>query len=248
VSAAIAPTWQLSALVRGRTSTSAAGAGGSLPAPLVAILCTAPVARVAAAGVALALARATGQPCALAGAVGADAGTALGGLLAARRAAAALQRRGLPASASGRLTWLSDRRGPLVPGDVVGHTGAATDVLALDVPARCAVLSAELGRSAAVLGLSAAVAVPFARTEALDRVLAWHDAIVVVREADAPTAMVERALTSLAALGRPVAAMTPPARLAGALGVAGLAVPAEAWSAVGELARDGFGRPGPRDA
>lgn len=246
MSAAIAPTWRRSALARRRPTASAAMAGGSPPAPLVAVLCTAPRARVAVAAVALALARETGRPCALAGAVGADAGVALGGLPAARRAATALQRRGLPASASGRLTWLTDRRGPLVPTDVAVHTGATSGVPPLDVSARCAALSAELGRSAAALGLPAAVAVPFSRTEALDRVLAWHDAIVVVCEPDAPTAMVERALRSLEALGRPVAGMVPPARLPGALGVAGLAVPAEAATAVGELTRGGFGRPGPR--
>ncbi|HEX7291432.1 MAG TPA: hypothetical protein VF250_09930 [Conexibacter sp.] len=207
-------------------SAAAAGAAGS-PAPaLVAVLCAPPRVRAAAAGAALGLARATGAPCALAGAVGADAWAVLGGLPAARRAAVALRRRGLPASASGRLVWLADRRASL-PAD--------------DVPSRCAALSAELGRSATTLGAPAAVAFPFARTDGLDRVLAWHDAIVVVPEPDAPAAAIERALASLARLGRPVAAMAPPSRMAAALAVAGLAVPSVAAIAVDELGRAGLG-------
>jgi hypothetical protein len=120
--------------------------------------------------------------------------------------------------------WLADRRGELQ---------------ADDAPGRCAALSAELGRSAAALGVPATVAFPFARTDALDRVLAWHDAIVVVREPDAPTAAIERALASLARLGRPVAATALPSRVSGALAVAGVAVPAEAAVTIAELARGG---------
>jgi hypothetical protein len=193
------------------------------------ILCTAPRARVAAAGVALALAHAAGSRCALAGVVGADAAATLGGMPAARRAATALRRRALPTAASGRLVWLADRRASLPPDDVASV---------------CAALSAELGRSAAALGVPAAVAFPFARTDALDRVLAWHDAIVVAREPDAPPAAIERALASLARLGRPAAAMTPPPRTAAALAVAGLAAPSEAAAVVGELAAGGVGRRG----
>lgn len=225
---------RLFATARGRGAAPVADRDGLLAAPLVAILCTAPRARTAASAVALALARATGRPCALAGAVGADAGLVLGGLPAAQRTSAALRRRALAASATGRLAWLADRRGALL-------------VDADDMPARCAALSAELGRSAGATGLPAAVAFPVARTAALDRVLAWHDAIVVVREPEAPATLVEHALTSLTALGRPVAAMGLPARLAASLAAAGLAVPAEATAVVRELARGGA-RPESRDA
>jgi hypothetical protein len=256
VSAAVTRAWWLAGTARERRAAWAAGAKGPQAAPLVAVLCTAPRARVATAGVALALAHATGSRCAIAGAVGTETRAALGGTPAARRSAMALRRRGLPASASGRLVWVADRRGQLVP--AVGNpldgpaTGATVPVAAptaepTDVAARVAALSAELGRSAATLGLPAAVALPFARTEALDRVLAWHDAIVVVREPDAPAAVLERALESLAALGRPVVAMAPPARLFSVCALAGLGAAAEAVSAVDELARGGTGRAGPGD-
>jgi hypothetical protein len=231
MSAAHAVGWRVSGAAQERRAVSAAGAGGAFDPPLVAVLCAAPRARVAAGGVALALARAGGRPCGLAGAVGQDAGAALSSLPAARRAAVVLQRRGLPASASGRLVWLADRRG---------------DLPAEDVPACCAALSAELARSAATLELPAAVAFPCARTDALDRVLGWHDAIVLVPEPEASAAMVEHALASLARLGRPVAAMAPPSRVAGALAVAGVAVPPEAAAAVAELAQGGFRNPGAR--
>jgi hypothetical protein len=108
-------------------------------------------------------------------------------------------------------------------------------------------MSAELGRSAAFAGAPAANALPFARVAALDRVLAWHDAIVVVREPDAAAVVIERALVSLARLGRPVAAMAPPPRLTGALATAGVVAPAEAVRAVAELELGGV-RPGPPDA
>ncbi|HEU4704030.1 MAG TPA: hypothetical protein VFS37_16225 [Conexibacter sp.] len=211
-----------------RCAAPAAGAGGAAGAPLVAILCAQPRARVAAAGVALALARASGCPLALAGGIGAPPAAVALALPSARRAAAALRRRALPAHASGRLVWVADRRGAL-PDD--------------DGPSRCAAAGAELGRSAAALGAPAAVAYPFARTDALDRVLAWHDAVVVVREPDAPAVVIERALASLARLGRPAVAMAPPSRAAGALAVAGFAVPAEAAAAVAALFRSDRGRP-----
>jgi hypothetical protein len=226
VSAAQALGSHAAAIVPGRRVVAAAGAGGTLAAPLVAVLCAEPRAHVAAAGVALALARLSHGPCALAGAVGAPEAAAMLAAPGARRAAAALQRRGLPASASGRLVWLADRRGALALDDAVS---------------RCAAAGAELGRSATTLGAPAAIAYPIARTDALDRVLAWHDAIVVVREPDAPAAMIERALASLARLGRPAGAMAPPSRMSGALAVAGLAVPAEAAAVVAELSRAGRG-------
>jgi hypothetical protein len=141
-------------------------------------------------------------------------------LPAAHRAAARVREQGLPASASGRLVWVADGRGPRPAGDAA---------------ARAAAMSAELARAAAVVGVPAAIALPFARTAALDRILAWHDAIVVVREPDASAAVVARALASIAELGRPVAAMEPPARVPGALAAAGLRVAAEAARAVCDL-------------
>jgi hypothetical protein len=165
----------------------------------------------------------------------------------------ALQRRELPASARGRLVWIADRRGQLVPAVSKPLDGPATGASAAtvapraepsDVASGAAALSAELGRSAAALGLPAAIAFPFARTEALDRVLAWHDAIVVVREPDTSASVIERALESLAVLERPVAAMALPARLSSMCALAGFGAPAEAAGAVGELARGGTGRAG----
>jgi len=150
----------------------------------------------------------------------------------AHRTAAGLRERGLPAVAGGRLVRLADRRGPLAEDDFA---------------VRAAAMSAELGRSAAAVRAPAAVAFPFARTPALDRVLAWHDAIVVVREPDASATVIERALESLAQLGRPVAAMTPPARLPGALAASGLRAPSEALTAVVQLAL-GEARSGSTDA
>lgn len=230
MSETLAQTWRLPRVARRAVAVS--GAGAPLPAPLVAILCTTPRGRVAAAGIALALARASRRPCALAGAVGEDPSGSIGGMPGARRVAHGVRDRGLPAAASGRLVWLPDRRGALVADDIAG---------------RAAVMSAELGRAAAFAGAPAAIALPFARTAALDRVLAWHDAIVVVREPDAPAAVIERALTSLAKLGRPVATMAPPLRLSGALAAWGVAAPAEAMRAVADLELGGV-RPDSPDA
>lgn len=125
--------------------------------------------------------------------------------------------------------WLADRRGPLPADDREAHAAA---------------VSAELARAAAAAGLPTAVSLPFARTAALDRVLAWHDAIVVVREPDASDAVIERALASLAALGCPVSVMAPPPRLAAALAVGGVRAPAEAVHAVAAL---GLGKGGRGD-
>ena len=216
-----------------RRASSAAGAGGAPDMPLVAVLCAGPHARAAAAGVALALARTSRSRLALAGTVGGPAAPALPAAPSARRAAGALRRRGIPASASGRLVWLADRRRAL-----------AVD----DAASRCAASGAELGCAAAALGAPAAVAYPFARTDALDRVLAWHDAIVLVREPETPAEMIGRALASLSRLGRPVRAMALPSRTAGALAAAGLVVPAEAAAVVAELVAADRERRGGGDA
>jgi hypothetical protein len=221
MSAAHVLGWPAAAIRPGRAAAAAsAGAGGASDALLVAVLCAESSAQAAPAAIALALARLSGSRLALAGAVGARAGAAFPVTPRARRAAGALRRRGLPAYASGRLVWLADRRGAL-----------AFD----DAPSRCAATGAELGRSAAGLGAPAAVAYPFARTDALDRVLAWHDAIVVVRDSRASAAMIEQALASLARLGRPTGAMAPPSRASGVLAAAGLAAPAAAVAVVAEL-------------
>jgi hypothetical protein len=189
--------------------------------PRVAVLCAPPRGRAAASAVALALADARGVSCALAGAVGVAEGVGgIGGAPAARRAAARLRAGDLRAGAVGRLVWVADRAGAI---------GELEDVAAV-----AAAASAELARAAAI-GAPAALALPFGRTPGLDRVLAWHDAIVVMREPGVSDAMLDRALTSLARLGRPVAAMALPIRLSGWLADRGLRTPREAALAVARL-------------
>lgn len=196
--------------------------------PGVAVLCAPHRARSVASGLGLALAHLLGAPCALAAAVGpAGRGSAFGCTPAAGRAAGHLRERDLPATATGRLVWLGDRRashGEGEPGDGMQDAGALA-----------AAASAELGRAASATGAPTALALGFARTAALDRVLAWHDAIVVVREPDVADVVLERALASLAGLGRPVGAMEPPARLSAALATSGLRAPAEALRAVAQF-------------
>jgi hypothetical protein len=194
--------------------------------PLVAVLCAAARAEASACALALALAQLTGASCAVAAAAGGGAGNgAVGSLLAPRRAAERLRRVGLPATARGRLAWVADRRGD-PDEDVAGHAAA---------------LSAELRRAASAVDSPAAIALPFPRTAALDRALAWHDALVVVPEGDVSQAMLERALGSLAALGRPVAAMAPSQRSAATLARLGLRAPDEARAAVARLELAGVG-------
>jgi hypothetical protein len=166
------------------------------------------------------VARALDAACAIAAVVGEEPIGSLAGVPSARRAAVALRERTSPATASARVVWLADRRGALPADDVAGRTAA---------------MSAELGRAALATGSPAAVAIPFARTAALDRVLAWHDALVVVREPDAADGVVERALTSLAELGRPVVEMAPSRRSSELLALAGLAAPPEAKAAIAAL-------------
>jgi hypothetical protein len=230
MSETLAQAWRLPRVER--RAVTAGGVGAPLPTPLVAILCAAPRGRSAAAGVALALARATRRSCAFVGVVGEATPGSVAGTPSALRAARGVRERGLSAAASGRLVWLSDCRGTLATDDIAG---------------RAAAMSAELGRSATFAGVPATIALPFARTDALDRVLAWHDAIVVVREPDSAPMVIERALASLAELGRPVAAIAPPRRLSGTLAAAGVVAPAEAVRAVAELELGGV-RPDPPDA
>jgi hypothetical protein len=194
----------------------------------VAVLCAAPRARLAVAGIALALARAGGAPCALVGALDGRQIVPRAGSPPARRAAAAVLACGRDAAACGRLVWVADR-----PGATAAESGVA----------RAAALAAALGRATVLSGMPSAVAIPLARTDALDRVLAWHDALVVVRESAMPEAAFERSLASLAGLGRPLAAMTLPPRLASGLAAAGAVAPAAAVEAVAQLRFDDAGAP-----
>lgn len=99
-----------------------------------------------------------------------------------------------------------------------------------------AAASLELAGAARAVGVPAAVAIPLARTTALDRVLGWHDGIVVVDdERTTMPELAELARESVAALDRPVAAMTLPSRLQKRAAVAGLRVPDEAARAVTDL-------------
>ncbi|MCW2954238.1 MAG: hypothetical protein JWQ48_3408, partial [Conexibacter sp.] len=143
---------------------------------------------------------------------------------AARRAAARLRERGHEASARGRLVWVADRRAAHARGsrdeDPAGSAGAAC---------------AELARAAASVGAPSVLALPLRRCAALDRVLAWHDGIVVVREPDATDGLTGLVTTSLAALGLPVALVDAPGRVAAAVAMLGLTAPPFAVAAVAEL-------------
>jgi hypothetical protein len=192
------------------------------PPPTVAVLCTPARGHAAAASVALALARAAGRRCAIAAAAGAStrALPALPATAAAARAARRLRERGQSATASGRLVRLVAPPVPDRDADAAGIAAGASAALARAAIATCA---------------PAVLAIPFARVEGLDRVLGWHDGIVVVREPGAPEGLVERALESLAALGRPVAAIAPPAGAAALAATLGLRAHDSALAAVAEL-------------
>jgi hypothetical protein len=196
--------------------------------PVVAVLCDARVARAAAAAVALALARRDRRPLALAAAVAADGAWpgAVAAVPAAHRAVARLRERGQRATASGRLVWLGER-------------GPAWTPAAGDPPGVTAAASAALGRAASAVRAPGALAIPLARTAALDRVLRWHDGIVIVRERDADDALLDCVRRSVAALGRPLAEMPCPARLPATAAALGIAAPVVALRAVAELGLGG---------
>lgn len=187
--------------------------------PVVAVLCRERFARPAAAVVGLALAHASGEPCAL---VAHRGGAASGiALPAARRAAAELGRHGYDASAAGRLVWLASRAARLADhDDDVGGRAAA---------------SVELARASALARLPAAIAICAVRSAPLDRVLAWHDAIVAIREPGSTDAVVERVTASLAELGRPVLVADVPSRRASSLATHGLAAPRSTLDALARL-------------
>lgn len=200
---------------------------GALPS--VAVLCAAPRGAAVAAAIALALARACGCPFALAAAVGVAPAGAASLVPSAARAAAQLRRGGHPAHARGRLVWLADRRAE------DADAGSGTPQLAVDPADAAAALSADLTRAAAAVAAPCALAIPFARSEALDRVLGWHDAVVVVRAPDASAALLQLVLTSIAALDRPVVAVQAPGRFEAGLAMAGLHAPAFARAAIAQL-------------
>ena len=202
-----------------------APAAGPLTPPTIAVLCAAPRGPVAVAAVSLALAHLLGRPYALEATVGtASPGAHAGAAVpSAQRAARRLRERGMDASASGRLVWLADRR--------CGELG----IEGRDAPGAVAAANAELGRAAMIADAPAAIAIPLARVDALDRVLGWHDGIVVVPEPGLTAPMREHVLASLALLGRPVACMAPPPRLAGTAALLGLRAPACALDAVSQL-------------
>jgi hypothetical protein len=200
-------------------------------APTILVLCTAPRARVAAAVFAMALARTLGTPCGIAASAGVGGRLPGAGLAtpAARRVAARLRARGQHATASGRLVWLPDRR-----------VAAPREIVDADLAGAAAAASADLGRAALAGGVPAVLALPHARTAALDRVIAWYDGIVVVREPDATAAVMNRVVESLSALGRPVVCVSSPPRHEAVLTLPGLRTSPAALSAVAQL---GFGTP-----
>ena len=206
------------------------GAAPASPsAPTVAVLCDPAHGAVAASAVALALADACGSRCALAASVGHGAIAAVPAGPAVRRAAAALVGRGYDAAAVGRLVWLADLR-------VTRRRADDPRPLADDPVGAVAAAALEVAGASRALGAPAALAIPLARSDALDRVLGWHDAIVVVEDGRTTTAeLAELVTTSLAQLGRPVAAMGLASRLRARLTVAGLGRPATAVRAVADL-------------
>jgi hypothetical protein len=208
--------------VRSRARSAAIGPSGALP--VIAVLCDSRCARTAAAAVALALARFVRRPVALAAAVSVDGPPSVlaPAVPAARRAVARLHERGQHASASSRLVWLGNRHA----------AWAAADA---DAPGVAAAASSSLGRATAVVRAPAALAIPLARTTALDRVLRWHDGIVIVRDADTTDDMLDCVRRSLAALDRPVAEMPCIPRLAATAAELGIVAPAAATRAVAAL-------------
>lgn len=195
-------------------------------APTIVVLCASGHSRAAAAAFGMATACVLGAPCAIVAAIGVVAATPSLGVRtpAAGRAAAALRARGHSASASGRLVWVPDRRAES-PGWAAGSDPAGA----------AAAASADLGRAVAATGAPGVLAIPLVRTDTLDRVIAWHDGVVVICEPDATAAVADRIAESLATLGRPVACVSPPSRYAAALAELGLRAPASAVQAAEQL-------------
>ncbi|ADB52951.1 hypothetical protein [Conexibacter woesei] len=200
--------------------------------PQVAVLCSPARAQAAAASVALALAAACSTPFSLACAVGTGAPAPASLAPGARRAVVRLRQRGEHATAVGRVVWLTAEPPAGAAGDVdAGRSAGGRS----DAAGTLAGASRALGRAAGAVAAPAVLAVPFARTAAIDRVLGWCDAIVVVRDAETPTALAELVLGSIEELRRPVVAMDAPARIAARAATAGLRAPAVAVDAVARL-------------
>jgi hypothetical protein len=187
--------------------------------PSVAVLSNGTGGAAVAAAISLALADHCGRPCALVATVGPTPSGVVALSPAAVRAAARLRGSGQAARARGRLVWLAGE----LPQD--GNED--------DRPtAAAAGLSARVARAAAAIGAPSALALPLARSAALDRILAWHDGVVVVREPGASAAIAELVLDSLAALGRPVTAVAAPSRIVAQVVTLGLRTPGFAAAAV----------------
>jgi hypothetical protein len=226
-------------IARPAVAIAAGAVGPPSPMPLVAVLGPRSHAVASACAVALALARARGAPAALAGAAGvARRQQLVGGMPAARRHAGRLRGRGLPAVASGRVVWVALE----APGYAVAAEARGADAGFRDEVGLAAAIAAGLGRATSAARVPAALALPLARTDALDRVLAWHDAFVVVRDPGAPEGLLRHALASLASLGRPVATMAVPPRVDATLAAAGMRAPAAAVQAVERLGDVGRSR------
>jgi hypothetical protein len=204
-----------------RPRACSASVGPLEASPIVAVLCDARTACAAAAAVALALARLGRRPIALAAAVGAGGPVPVlpASVPAARRAVARLHGRGERAVASGRLLWLGGRQ-PVWASAEADAAGAA------------AAASAALGRATGVVRAPAALALPLVRTPALDRVLRWHDGIVIVQGDAADEAVLHHVRRSVAALDRRVAEMHGLPRHVASAALLGLVAPADAMRAV----------------
>jgi hypothetical protein len=214
----------------GRLFVAPSGVALTVPHPSVrslVVLCRPERTRPLAASAAIALAAVTGTRCALASVAGlVDPPPGLGlGVLGSRRALAVVRAAGHRCGARGRVVWVADRRADVeavVASDPVGAVAAA---------------SHELGTLAAATGLPAVLALSLVRTEALDRVLGWHDGLVAALEPDATEGIAERVQESLAALGLPFACVAVPSRWDGALAEWGMRAPAPIVTAVADLVR-----------
>ena len=203
--------------------------------PTVAVLCDPAHATLAASAAALALAAAAGTRCAVAMAVGRGERAAMPLAATAGRGAARLRGRGYDATAVGRLVCLADLRVSRRPQAVAGGA-AGCGPIDDDPVGAVAAASLELAGAARAIGAPAAVAIPLARTAALDRVLGWHDGIVVVDdERTTMPELAELARASLSTLDRPLAAMALPSRLTGRAALAGLRATDAAVRAIAEL-------------
>jgi hypothetical protein len=196
--------------------------GGTEPPSILGVLAAPPLTAPAGAAVALAAARRARAPAALA-------------CLWTPGAAAGRADRPAPLPA----------RGPVLPGsrrlaaalDARGHeTAAAGRLVLVRLAEEDTAAAAEAVRVLAAAGGAAAALALGARSEAFDRVLAGHDALVLWPDPGAPAPLADLALASLRALGPPALSVTGGlGARSRALTLAGLAAPATATTAVREL-------------